>query len=54
LGGKTIKNEMDGTCGTYGGEGRCIQGFLRVGELRVKDHWEDPGVGGRLMEHGLD
>ena len=21
------KNEMDAACGTYGGEGKCIQGF---------------------------
>jgi len=22
-----MKNEIGGTCSTYGGEGRCIQGF---------------------------
>jgi hypothetical protein len=26
-GGQIKKNEMDGTCGTCGGEERCIQGF---------------------------
>jgi hypothetical protein len=26
--GRSIKkNEMGGACGTYGGEGRCINGF---------------------------
>jgi hypothetical protein len=24
---KSKKNEMDGACGTYGGQGRCTQGF---------------------------
>jgi hypothetical protein len=36
------------TCGTYGGEERCIQVFS--GEnLREEDHLKDPGVDGRII-----
>jgi hypothetical protein len=40
------KNEMDGACGTYGGQERCLQGF--GGETlgkeplgRPRRRWED-------------
>jgi hypothetical protein len=37
--GDEIENEMGGACSTYGGEGRCIQGF--VVETRGKETtWE--------------
>jgi hypothetical protein len=45
---------MGRTCGAYGDEERCIQGFS--GETT----WEDPGVDGRIIfkcicrGHGLD
>jgi hypothetical protein len=39
---------MGRTCGTYGGEERCIQGFSG-GNLREGDHLEDPGVDGRII-----
>jgi hypothetical protein len=42
------KTEMGRTCGTYGGEERCIQGF-GGGNLREGDHLEDPGVDGRII-----
>jgi hypothetical protein len=31
---------MGGTCGTHGGEERCLQGFW-LGGLKVRDHSED-------------
>jgi hypothetical protein len=34
--------EMGRTCGTYGGEERCIQGISG-------DHLEDPGICGRII-----
>jgi hypothetical protein len=39
---------MGRTCGTYGGEERCIQGFSG-GNLREGDHLEDPGVDGKII-----
>jgi hypothetical protein len=39
---------MGRTCGTYGGEERCIQG-LGGENLREADHLEDPGVDGRII-----
>jgi len=38
---------MSGACSTYEGESRCIQGF--GGEMRGRDHLEDPGVDGRII-----
>jgi hypothetical protein len=40
------KNEMGGTCGTYGGEERCIQGWVGKPEVerplgRPGCSWED-------------
>jgi hypothetical protein len=32
----------------YGGEGKCIQGFAG-GNLRERDHLEDPGVVGSVI-----
>jgi hypothetical protein len=32
----------------YGGEERCIQGF-EGGNLRERDHLEDPGIDGRMI-----
>jgi hypothetical protein len=42
------KTETCRICGTYGGEQRCKQGF-DWGNLRVRDHLEDPGVDGRII-----
>jgi len=39
---------MGGACSAYGGEERCILGF-GGGNLRKKDHLEDPGVDGRII-----
>jgi hypothetical protein len=39
---------MGRTCGTYGGEERCIQGFSG-GNLRKGDHLEDPVVDGKII-----
>jgi len=35
------------SCNTYGGGGRRIQGWW--GNLRERDHFEDPGVDGRIQ-----
>jgi hypothetical protein len=41
-------NEVDGACSTYGEGERCVQDF--GGEtLREGDHFEDPGVDGRVI-----
>ena len=42
------KNEMGGTCGTYGGRERCAQGF-GVENLRERDHWGDQDVDGNII-----
>jgi len=39
---------MGGACSTYGVEETCVQGF-GGGNLREKDHWEDPNVDGRII-----
>jgi hypothetical protein len=41
------KNELGGACSKYGGEERCIQGW--VGKLMEGEHLEDRGVDGRLI-----
>jgi hypothetical protein len=45
-GDKIEKNEIGGTCGTYGGE--VYTGFW-FGNLRKRDRLEDPGVYGRII-----
>ena len=42
------KNEMVWACSTYGGEKRPTQGF-GGGNLRKRDHLENPGVDGRII-----
>jgi hypothetical protein len=37
---------VGGTCGTYGGEERCLV-FWLVGP-KVREHWEDLGIGRRI------
>jgi hypothetical protein len=39
---------MGGTSSAYGGEERCIQGFL-WGNLRERHHLRDPVVDGRII-----
>ena len=46
--GDQIKNEMDGPCSMYGGEGEVHTGFW-WGEVREGDHMEDSGVDGRII-----
>jgi hypothetical protein len=41
-------NEMSGICSTYGGEERYVSAFW-WGNLRERDHLEDPSIDGRLM-----
>ena len=41
--GDQIENDMGGACSKYGEEERRIQGF-GGGNLRERDHLEDPGV----------
>jgi hypothetical protein len=40
---------MGGTCSSYGGEERCIQG-----NLRERDHLEDGSSGSGIWGYGLD
>jgi len=42
------EDEVGGTCGTHAGGERCLQGFW-LGGLKVRDHWEGQGVGGRII-----
>ena len=39
---------MGGACSIYGGKERCIQD-LGGGNLRGRDHLEDPGLDGRTI-----
>jgi len=39
---------MGGACSTYLGRTEAYTGF-RWGNLRVKDHLEDPGLDGRII-----
>jgi len=36
------------TCGTHGRGKRCLQGFGGEGP-KVRDHWQDLGVGARII-----
>ena len=39
---------MSGACSAYGGGERRCTGFW-WGNLRERDHWEDPGVDGGII-----
>jgi hypothetical protein len=42
------EDEVGWTCGTHGeGRGEVFTGFWLEG-LKVRDHWEDLGIGGRI------
>jgi hypothetical protein len=43
------RRQMGRTCGTYGGEKRCIQGFSGETWGKETGHLEDPGVDGRII-----
>jgi len=47
-GDKLERNEMGGACSMYGSEERRMHGFGE-GNLRERDHLEDPGVDGRII-----
>jgi len=40
---------MGGARSTCGGQGRCIQTGFWWGNLRERDHLDDPGVDGRIF-----
>jgi len=42
------KNEMNRARSTYGGEEKCMRGF-GGGNLRKRDHLDDPGIDGRII-----
>jgi hypothetical protein len=42
------KNEIAWARSTYGGEKRCMGGFW-WGNLRERQHLEDPGADGRII-----
>jgi len=49
FGDKIEKNEMGGSCSIYGERtGELCTGFW-WGNLRERDHLEDPGVDGRII-----
>ena len=43
MGDKIEKNEIGGACNVYGERGEACTGFW-WGNLRERDHFEDPGV----------
>jgi hypothetical protein len=42
---------MGGACSTYGGRGEVYTGFW-WGNLKERDHLEDPGLDGRIILNG--
>jgi len=51
LGDQIEKNEMGRTCSTYGRRGEAYTGFW-WGNLRERDHLQDPGIDGRIILRG--
>jgi len=47
-GNQIEKNEMGGACSTYGGRGE-VHTVLWCGNLKERDHFENPGVDGRII-----
>ena len=43
-----MEYEIGGACSAYGGKGEAYTGFC-LGNLRERDHLEDPGIGGRII-----
>jgi hypothetical protein len=48
LGDQIEKNEMGAACSMYGREERFVLGF-DGGNMRERDHLEDPGIDGRIL-----
>ena len=48
MGDQIENNEIGGACSTYGENIEVYTGF-RWGNLRAKEHLEDPGVDGRII-----
>jgi hypothetical protein len=46
------KNEMSGACGTYGERGEVYTEFW-WGNLREKEHLDDPGIDGRIISRWI-
>jgi len=44
------RNEMGGTCGTYGGRRRAYRFWW--GSLREREYFEDLGIEGKMFENG--
>jgi hypothetical protein len=46
------QEKMGWSCGTCGGEETCIQGF-DGGNLKGREHLEDPGIDGKMIKIDL-